>query len=229
MKREEIEDRLTQFRGKLAREELRDVDLRAGRLKISPLTALVPEDAEGMLAPLYAQLPAIRITDLLADVDRWTGFSDCFTHVSTGRQHDEPRTILMAVLADATNLGHSRMAEACSLVTQRQLSWAASWHLREDTYGAALSRLVNAQQQMPLASHFGDGIASSSDGQHFPLDRRAQATGAINPHKGSEPSVSFYTHVSDRYPSASGTSQSLSSSFLSRLSVRSPWTTATTI
>ena len=145
MKREEIEDRLTQFRGKLAREELRDVDLRAGRLKISPLTALVPEDAEGMLAPLYAQLPAIRITDLLADVDRWTGFSDCFTHVSTGRQHDEPRTILMAVLADATNLGHSRMAEACSLVTQRQLSWAASWHLREDTYGAALSRLVNAQ------------------------------------------------------------------------------------
>jgi|TARA_B100000678_G_scaffold291193_1_gene306757 TnpA family transposase len=199
MKREEIEDRLTQFRGKLAREELRDVDLRAGRLKISPLTALVPEDAEGMLAPLYAQLPAIRITDLLADVDRWTGFSDCFTHVSTGRQHDEPRTILMAVLADATNLGHSRMAEACSLVTQRQLSWAASWHLREDTYGAALSRLVNAQQQMPLASHFGDGIASSSDGQHFPLDRRAQATGAINPHKGSEPSVSFYTHVSDRY------------------------------
>ncbi|KQN01798.1 hypothetical protein ASE78_17355 [Sphingomonas sp. Leaf25] len=27
---------------------------------------------------------------------------------------------------------------------------------------------------------------------------RAQATGAISPHKGSEPAVSFYTHVSDR-------------------------------
>jgi len=46
---------------------------------------------------------------------------------------------------------------------------------------------------------FGSGTASSSEGQNFPLDRRAQATGAINPHKRSGPAVSFYTHVSDRY------------------------------
>lgn len=52
---------------------------------------------------------------------------------------------------------------------------------------------------MPLAAMFGSGTASSSDGQNFALDRRAQATGAINPHKGSDPAVSFYTHVSDRY------------------------------
>src|SRR3546814_6049085 len=52
---------------------------------------------------------------------------------------------------------------------------------------------------MPLAVYFGRGTSSSSDGQHFPLDRRAQATGAVNPHKGAEPAVSFYSHVSDRY------------------------------
>jgi TnpA family transposase len=54
---------------------------------------------------------------------------------------------------------------------------------------------------MPLAALFGSGTSSSSDGQHFPLNRRAQGTGAVNPHKGSEPAVSFYTHVSDRYAS----------------------------
>src|SRR3546814_17374154 len=91
------------------------------------------------------------------------------------------------------------MAEACNLISQRQLGWLASWHLREDTYGAALARLVDAQHKMPLAVYFGRGTSSSSDGQHFPLDRRAQATGAVNPHKGAEPAVSFYTHVSDRY------------------------------
>ena len=84
-------------------------------------------------------------------------------------------------------------------MTERQLGWLSAWHLREDSYGAALARLAEAQHRMPLAARFGDGIASSSDGQNFPLDRRAQATGAINPHKGSEPAVSFYTHVSDRY------------------------------
>src|SRR3546814_7079320 len=91
------------------------------------------------------------------------------------------------------------MAEACNLISQRQLGWLASWHLREDTYGAALARLVDAQHKMPLAVYFGRGTSSSWDGQHFPLDRRAQATCAVNPHKGAEPAVSFYTHVSDRY------------------------------
>lgn len=191
--------RLAEVEAKVQADALEDVQLRAGRLRISPLKAITPEDAEGALAPLYAHLPPIRVTDLLADVDRWTGFSGCFTHLTTGRVHDEPRAVLTAVLADATNLGHARMAEACDIVTQRQLGWLSSWHLREETYGAALARLIEAQHRMPLAASFGSGVASSSDGQHFPLDRRAQATGAVNPHKGSEPAVSFYTHVSDRY------------------------------
>ena len=191
--------RLAEIETKAAIDALEDVRITEGRLRISPLRAITPEDAEGALAPLYAHLPAIRITDLLADVDRWTGLAGCFTHLSTGRAHEDSRAILTAVLADATNLGHARMAEACGLVTQRQLGWLAAWHLREDSYGAALAKLVDAQHRLPLAARFGAGTASSSDGQHFPLDRRAQATGAVNPHKGNEPAISFYTHVSDRY------------------------------
>ncbi|MFT8723184.1 MAG: Tn3 family transposase [Acetobacter malorum] len=191
--------RLVEIEAKAATDALEDVRITEGRLRISPLRAITPDEAEDALALLYARLPPIRITDLLADVNRWTGFADCFTHLTTGRAHDDPRATLTAVLADATNLGHTRMAEACGLVTQRQLGWLSAWHLREDSYGAALARLVEAQHRLPLATLFGDGTASSSDGQHFPLDRRAQATGAVNPHKGSEPAVSFYTHVSDRY------------------------------
>jgi hypothetical protein len=40
---------------------------------------------------------------------------------------------------------------------------------------------------MPLAAMFGSGTASSSDGQNFPLDRRAQVTSASYQHKGSDP------------------------------------------
>jgi TnpA family transposase len=142
------------------------------------------------IAPLRRSTPICprSASPILAEVDRWTGFSQCFTHLQSGRAADEPRAILTAVLADATNLGHKRMAEACDLVTQRQLSWLASWHLREETYGGALARLVNAQHTAPLAALFGSGTSSSSDGQNFLLDRRAQATGAVNPHKG-EPAV----------------------------------------
>lgn len=88
--------------------------------------------------------------------------------------------------------------EACNLVTQRQLGWLASWHLREETYGRALARLVDAQHTAPLAALFGSGTSSSSDGQNFPLDRRARSTTGTQSvrHKGTEPAVSFYSHVS---------------------------------
>ena len=78
-------------------------------------------------------MPNLRITSLLAEVDHWTGFSDAFTH------------LLTAVLADGTNLGLTRMAEACSVASYRQLVWTAAWHLREETYRRALAILVNAQ------------------------------------------------------------------------------------
>lgn len=122
--------RMAEVEAKIASDALEDVQLAQGRLRISPLRAITPDEAGGALPPLYAHLPSIRITDLLADVDRWTGFTGCFTHLTTGRPHDDPRAILTAVLADATVLGHARMAEACRLITQRQLGWLSAWHLR---------------------------------------------------------------------------------------------------
>lgn len=178
-RRSRLAKRLSEVSRLAETDALEDVQINAGKLRISPLIAITPEIAETALAPLYGHLPSIRITDLLAEVDRWTGFSGCFTHLQSGRTTDDPRAILTAVLADATNLGHTRMADACHLVTQRQLGWLASWHLREETYGRAMARLVDAQHQTPLSVLFGAGTSSSSDGQNFPLDRRRRQAPSI--------------------------------------------------
>lgn len=198
-RREALETRAAEVNRKAETETLEDVRMNASGLKISPLRAITPEAAEILADRLHASLPRVRITELLAEVDRWTNFSSCFTHLQNGRSVEDPRVLLTAILAEATNLGHSRMAEACSLVSRNQLAWTSSWHMREETYGQALARIVEAQHASPLARLFGPGTSSSSDGQHFQLDRRARGTGDVNPHKGSEPAVSFYTHVSDRY------------------------------
>jgi Tn3 transposase DDE domain len=47
--------------------------------------------------------------------------------------------MLTATLADATNLGMTRMAEACAVASYRQLAWTVAWHLREETHRRALA------------------------------------------------------------------------------------------
>jgi hypothetical protein len=63
-----------------ARHELPDADFVDGVLKVTPLTSTVPEEAEALIRQACALLPHVKVTDLLLEVDRWTGFTDDFTH-----------------------------------------------------------------------------------------------------------------------------------------------------
>ena len=198
-RRATLDRRLAEVAAKAAVDLLEDVRIAGDALRISPLKAATPEEAETLAERLYAAVPAVRITDLLAEVDHWTGFGAAFTHLHSGLPADDRRVVLTTVLADATNLGLTRMADACAVATYRQLAWTAGWHLREETYRRALAILVNAQQAQPLAAHFGAADISSSDGQHFPTGGPGEAVGAVNTHYGRDATTLFYTHVTARH------------------------------
>jgi TnpA family transposase len=191
--------RLSEIDAKAAADGLQDVRITCDELKISPLKAAVPEEAEALADRLYGMLPSVRITGVLAEVDRRTGFSRAFTHLQSDLPADDVRVVLTAVLADATSLGLTRMADACSVARYRQLVWTAGWHLREETYRRALAILVNDQQRQPLATRFGAADISSSDGQHFLAAGPSEAVGAVNARYGREASALFYTHISARH------------------------------
>ncbi len=194
-----LERRLAEVEAKAAAQQLEDVRIKGSELTVTPLKAATPEAAEDLAGRLYAMLPNARVTDVLAEVDRWTRLSAACTHLHTGLPGADPRVVLTAILADATNLGLTRMADACALASYRQLAWTAGWHLREDTYRAALAAVVNAQQQQPLAALFGAPDVSSSDGQHFHTAAHGEALGSHNARHGAEPSILLYTHYSARH------------------------------
>lgn len=201
-----IEGRRTLLHARLAAVDARakdgllpEVTIARGVLKITPAEKATPPEAEALATRLYAMLPRIRVTDLLAEVARWTQFPGCFTHLRTGEAAADTRILLAGLLADGLNLGLTRMAEACSVASLGQLAWTSDWHIREETYALALRRLVNQQQREPFASAFGSGAATSSDGQFFPAGGFGRDAGRRNAHYGPKPGFKVYTHLSDRY------------------------------
>ena len=170
-----------------------------GRLKITPLDNAVPNEAEALVQRAYSLLPHLKITELLLEVDSWTGFTRHFTHLKNGDASKDTTLLLTAILADAINLGLSKMAESCPGTSYAKLTWLQAWHIRDETYSAGLAELVNAQSQQPFSVYWGDGSSSSSDGQNFKAGGRGHFAGQVNLKYGQKPGVQFYTHISDQY------------------------------
>lgn len=194
-----LEERLKIVDQMAKKDELPDAIINASGLKITPLTNSVPHEADTLMKKAYSLLPHVKITELLMEVDEWTDFSRHFTHIKSGEEVHDKTFLLTTILADAINLGLTKMAESCSGMTYAKLSWIQAWHIRDETYASALSELVNMHHRQPFAEHWGEGITSSSDGQRFKSSSYAERTGNINPKYGSDPGIQFYTHLSDQY------------------------------
>jgi TnpA family transposase len=178
-----------------------DASLTKAGLKVAPIRREQRNRAKALSRRLYALVPRIRITDLLAEVNGWTGFAGRFTHFRTGEATTDLPALMGAILADATNLGLDRMAESSRGLTIHRLNLVIDRHIRPETYAAALAAVVDAQHAQPFAAVWGPGSTSSSDGQFFPAGGRGEAASGYNARQGSEPGSVFYGFISDRFAS----------------------------
>jgi len=116
-------------------------------------------------------LPFAPIASLLVELDARMGFLDCFTQTGGRKQApsaDLKRNILAVLIGLATNLGLTRMAEACG-IPYDVLAWTQEWYVREETLREANTCIVNHHHSLALTKVFGGGTMSSSDGQRFPV------------------------------------------------------------
>jgi len=138
----ELDWRLKRFAHRLQRGQLEGVEMRDDRLHITPVKLITPPEADALADRIDAMLPRIRVTELLHEVARDTGFLRAFTNLRTGEPCSNENALLAAILADATNLGLARMAQASQGVTRDQLVWTADAFIRDDTYKGGASRFV---------------------------------------------------------------------------------------
>ena len=194
----ELDRRLKRFSARLAKGQVEGVSMVKDKISITPVRADEPKQAKDLAEKIGALMPRVRITELLHEVARDTRFTSAFTNLRTHELHDNENALLAVVLADGSNLGLSRMAEASQGVTVDQLTWTKSAYIRDETYQRALATIINAHHALPIATVWGQGTSSSSDGQFFRSGKRGAGAGDFNARYGVDPGFSFYTHVSDQ-------------------------------
>jgi len=198
--RKALSQRLTWISNNL--DDLEGVNIETSRLRLDRLEKDTPEEARNFSLSLYNMLPKIKLTDLLMEVSHWTGFDKMLVHASTNRPpKGEEKPILMAALmAMGTNIGLTKMADATPGITYHQMANAAQWRLYDDAISRAQATLVNFQKKSTLASYWGDGTTSSSDGMRVQVGVSSLHAEA-NPHYGTGKGATMYRFTSDQFSS----------------------------
>ena len=107
-----LEEQLATVNRLASSNDLPDVVIDAKGLKVSAHDTVVPGDAQVLIDRTASMLPHLKITELLVEVEQWTGFSQHFTHLKTGAGVQDKTMLLTAILADGINLGLTKMAES---------------------------------------------------------------------------------------------------------------------
>lgn len=176
--------------------------IQAGKLKLKrDDNVVVPPSVTALQKLIDTRLPLIRIEQLLMDVDRLTHCSRHFTPVQ-GHQASPPqfyRTLIAALLSQATNLGVVSMSARVQGLTVDMLRRVLHDYVREDTLTAANAAIVNRHRALPLSALHGTGTLSSSDAQRFGSRASSLLASSYPRYYGYyDKAIGMYTHVSDQ-------------------------------
>lgn len=180
------------------------LEIRDDQFHVARLEKLVQPAAVRELRKKVQQMLARRqLTDLLLEVQGWTGFLKAFTRITTGRPVTEADVreqvkLLACLIAEGCNIGLSGMETNSAGLLADQLAEVKFSYCREETLARATATLVNFQMQQPLAEHWGQGHTSSSDARIYGVPVRA-LNATYHPHyfASAGRGVALYTHVSD--------------------------------
>lgn len=173
------------------------------KLKLKRDDKLPTSDAVTKLQKtIDASMPTIRIEQLLMEVDQLTHFSQHFTPIQAHRSRPQQfyKTLLAALISQATNLGVVSMSASVKDVSVDMLRHILHFFVREETLTAASAEIVNCHHQLPLSTVHGSGTISSSDAQRFGIRASSLLASYYPRYYGYyQKAIGIYTHVSDQY------------------------------
>ncbi len=160
------------------------------------------DQVKKLQATINSGLPMIRIENLLMEVDAEIGFTKHFTTFQKhqARPPNFYKTLISAILSQATNLGIVAMSSSVEDISIDMLRYVLNGYVREETLTAANAEIVNHHHLLPIGKIYGTGKMSSSDAQRFRLRADSLIASYYPRYYGFyDKAIGIYTHVSDQY------------------------------
>lgn len=157
-----------------------EIRLEDGALVLPRLQALeIRDSAIELENKISSRLPLVDLPELLMEVNSWTGFTGLLTSIHDGKPpgNSQINRVYASLLSNACNIPWIDMSRS-SNIEYYDLLWSIRSYQREDTLKLVNNHLVNQHHNHWLATHWGGGTLSSSDGQRFPVSGKIRSAAA---------------------------------------------------
>ena len=164
-----------------------------------------PDSLQALRADVDARIPILDLPEAILEVHSWTGFLDCFTHVSNTptRAPDMITSVAAVLAAQAMNVGMRPMVhDGNPALSLDRLFWVEQNYIRAATLSGANAALVDYHSRLPLVTAWGGGELASADGLRFVVPVKTINAGP-NPKyfgkgKGAR-GATYYNFTSDQF------------------------------
>lgn len=144
---------------------------------------------------IYSYFPKITMTEILYEVNSWTGVLEHFYGASKSPENRQ-NVAVATLLANGHNIGFSKMAISAS-IDESILKRANEFYFNYSNLFKAQQSLVNYHHTLEIVENWGDGKTSSSDGMRVPISSKT-IYADYNAHYGNR-GGGIYRHISDQY------------------------------
>ena len=173
-------------------------------LVLSPLDKVErPPSLVALQSAISARMPKIDLPDVMLEVAARSGFADAFTHVSErhSRVEDFATSLCGGLIAQACNIGFEPLVRTDQPALSRaRLSWVSQNFIRPETIAAANSRIVAAQNALPIARISGEAARwPRPTASAFVAPAGAIHAGPNPKYFGAGRGITYYNLVSDQF------------------------------
>jgi len=173
------------------------------RLVLTPLDKLEePKSLKALKKRVQALLPRTDLPELLLEVNRWTGFTDAFTHISEGnsRIKELDVSICAVLISHACNIGLEPVVQpGVPALEYDRLTWVEQNYFRTETLSQANASLVDFHAKLNLSKVWGGGEVASADGLRFVTPVKSINSGSNPKYFGAGRGVTYYNFTSDQF------------------------------